>query len=361
MAQWFANIGGQRQGPVDSHTLRDWANQGRLKPSDLVWREGIEDWLPASKVKGLFDGVETARVPAVPDGEVLQPVAIIEPSPPAPRPVVPISSERPTVQVGRLNLAELRTPGESTLRVICLVFSILVYVVTFGIVALYAGMIMLMAFFALAVMLAEIRGNGIKVGPRQFPRIYESARRATEALGLDAIPEIYVIQSGGMLNAFATRWAFRRYVVLYSDLVDACGDDSAELDMIMAHEVGHLALGHLLWIWFILPARVIPFLGQAYSRACEYSADRCGMAGCGDPEAAKRGLLILAAGGKLARVASMQAFLAQRDQVRGFWQTVVEWIATHPWLTRRVEALHLFQSGSAQASYQPADDREVAR
>lgn len=353
MTEWFVQIDGQRHGPVDATTLRAWVREGRLKPSDLVWREGVEDWVAAVKVKGLFEDVDS------PEPQIVEPVGSVLP--------VPLEQRAP-LRADSLDLATLRTSGEATLRIVCLVVTALVFLAPIGVFASIAGLfvalqllimtgfMMLAGFFALAVMLAEIRGNGIKVGPQQFPKIYDSARRATEALGLGEIPEIYVIQSGGMLNAFAARWAFRRYVVLYSDLVDACGDDSAELDMIMAHEIGHMALGHLWWMWLVLPARLIPFLGHAYSRACEYSADRCGFAGCGDPEAAKRGLMILAAGGKLARVASMEAFLDQRDQVRGFWQTVVEWIATHPWLTRRVEALHVFEARTrgVQPAYQPA-------
>jgi len=229
---------------------------------------------------------------------------------------------------------------------VCLVISILVYlaltVATLGLALIFIGSFLLMNYIVLAMLLAEIRGNGVKVGPDQLPNVYRSACRASQALGLAEVPEVYVIQQGGLLNAFATKWAFRKYIVLFSDLVDACGDSSAELDMVMAHEVGHLALSHIRWRWILMPAFAIPFLGQAYSRACEYSADRCGGVGCDSGEGAMRGLLILAAGGNCARMVSLEAFLRQGNEVAGFWQTVVEWISTHPWLTRRVVALHEF-------------------
>ena len=199
------------------------------------------------------------------------------------------------------------------------------------------------AFFLLAFLVAGVRGNGVKIGPDQLPEIHQSAQRAAAALGLGEPPEVYVVQAGGILNAFVTRFAFRRHVVPYSDLVDACEDNPAALDMVMAHEIGHLSLGHLKWRWILFPSMMIPFLSWAYMRACEYSADRCGFAGCADREGAQRGLLILAAGGDCARIASLEAFLRQRNEVAGFWQTVVGWFATHPWVTNRVAALDTFQ------------------
>lgn len=289
---------------------------------------------------------------------------IVIPSPPAAPGAPPMvaaapaarpSGSPPVVQAtagaAQMDLSSLRSPNESLLRTVCLVFAILIYLVLLLTIIgiFYFGIIVAASWIGLAIHLCHVRGNGIKVGRDQLPQVYASACRAAKALGLAEVPEVYVIQQGGMLNAFATKWAFRNYIVLYSDLVDACGDDSGELDMIVAHEMGHLALRHITWHWILLPAMMVPFLSQAYSRACEYSADRCGWAACLDKQAAARGLLVLAAGGNLARMASLEAFLRQRDEVRGFWQTVVEWFSTHPWLTRRVEALHRLSPGGGVA------------
>lgn len=287
--------------------------------------------------------------------------ALTIPSPPAGVPGVPAAPGAPAAPAapaqyapgegGAIDLARMKTSGETTLRVVCLIFAILIYIplVISCLGIIYLGSFMLFSYLGLAFMMAHVRGNGIKVGPDQLPEVYESARRAAAAMGLAEVPDVYVIQAGGILNAFATKFAFRKYVVMYSDLVDACGDNTAELDMIMAHEIGHLALKHITWMWILFPTMLIPFLSQGYSRACEYSADRCGWAGCGNDEAAARGLLILAAGGKYARMASLEAFIRQRQEVSGFWQTVVEWFSTHPWLTRRVEALNLLSRSAGGA------------
>ena len=53
-ALWYYERGGQRLGPVSPENLRELAASGRLRASDLVWKQGLETWVPAARVKGLF-------------------------------------------------------------------------------------------------------------------------------------------------------------------------------------------------------------------------------------------------------------------------------------------------------------------
>jgi hypothetical protein len=53
-SSWFYSVKGQRQGPVDSKRLKELARHGGLSPTDMVWHEGMIEWIPASKVRGLF-------------------------------------------------------------------------------------------------------------------------------------------------------------------------------------------------------------------------------------------------------------------------------------------------------------------
>ena len=55
MAQWYWMKGEQRRGPVDTGELRRLASVGELKPTDVIWREGLPNWVPASQAKGLFE------------------------------------------------------------------------------------------------------------------------------------------------------------------------------------------------------------------------------------------------------------------------------------------------------------------
>src|SRR5438045_1584899 len=57
-ANWYVakRAGGQQQrlGPLTFDRLRAMAADGQLQPVDLVCREGMENWWPAERVKGLF-------------------------------------------------------------------------------------------------------------------------------------------------------------------------------------------------------------------------------------------------------------------------------------------------------------------
>ncbi len=52
--EWMYFVDGQQHGPVSSQGLRQLAAAGKLSPTDLVWREGLAEWAPAAKLKGLF-------------------------------------------------------------------------------------------------------------------------------------------------------------------------------------------------------------------------------------------------------------------------------------------------------------------
>lgn len=53
--QWKYKHGNQELGPVTSAQLKKLATAGKLAPDDLVWKEGLSDWVAARRVKGLFD------------------------------------------------------------------------------------------------------------------------------------------------------------------------------------------------------------------------------------------------------------------------------------------------------------------
>jgi uncharacterized protein DUF4339 len=53
--EWFYAKNDQPCGPVSPAELRKFADEGELHREDLVWREGMGEWIPAGKIKGLFD------------------------------------------------------------------------------------------------------------------------------------------------------------------------------------------------------------------------------------------------------------------------------------------------------------------
>src|SRR5207237_399004 len=62
--QWHYTRAGKQFGPVPAAELKQLASSGRLSARDLVWKEGMSEWVAAYKVKGLFDSSPVA-IPAL--------------------------------------------------------------------------------------------------------------------------------------------------------------------------------------------------------------------------------------------------------------------------------------------------------
>jgi hypothetical protein len=55
ITEWHYTINGQPAAvPVNPTQLKQLAESGQLKPTDLVWQDGMLEWAPAGSIKGLF-------------------------------------------------------------------------------------------------------------------------------------------------------------------------------------------------------------------------------------------------------------------------------------------------------------------
>ena len=246
-----------------------------------------------------------------------------------------------------------RWPSERPLFALSLLVSIVLWLLALVSVVgiIYAGIFALIFFLMHLGFVAHVRGSAVRLSPEQFPELHQRVARMAVKLGMMRVPETYVMQAGGALNAFATRFLGSNIVVLYSDLLEACGDNESARDMIIAHELGHIQAGHLAWHWVLLPSAIVPFLGTALSRAREYTCDRFGLAGAGDKDAALVGLSILAAGAKYGPRVNRTALVSQRALLNNGWMTLGEWLSTHPPLSKRLAALEPSLIGSAPRTY----------
>jgi hypothetical protein len=55
MAEWYYGKGAQQFGPIDEATLRARIATGEVSGSDLIWTEGMVEWIPLSKVSQFSD------------------------------------------------------------------------------------------------------------------------------------------------------------------------------------------------------------------------------------------------------------------------------------------------------------------
>lgn len=241
------------------------------------------------------------------------------------------------------NLGELVYKNEKTLFilhfVLATIFWLALIVGTMGMALFYMLGLFVGYLFAQSALIAWIKGNGVKISAEQFPDLHNSYTRCCQTLGVTPYPDAYLINGGGILNAFATRFLGRHFVVLYSNVVDAMEGNPEAINFYIGHELGHIQRKHLQWGPYIWPASIFPLLGAAYSRSREYTCDQFGRACCNDSQPALHGLVALAAGDKRWATLSVPAYLQQTKETGGFWMSFHELVADYPWLVKRAARL----------------------
>ena len=258
-----------------------------------------------------------------------------------------------------VDLSELVHPKERVYHALCITLSLVVYAWAIfalvsgnpvaGVLILYGAMFGVGFWMLHALFLGRLRGNAVRVSERQLPDLHEIVVEQCRALEM-GVPDVFVTQAGGMLNAFATKFFRRRFVVLYSEIVELAREQGEPaVRFVVAHELAHIKRRHVNRQWLIFPAMLIPFLGSAYSRAREYTCDRFGAHLV--PDGAESGLLVLAAGKRLYREVDTNEYVRQTNTEGGFWFWLAEKTSTHPNLTKRVAAVR---------QHRPAEVRERA-
>ena len=245
---------------------------------------------------------------------------------------------------------ELVHSKEKLYFTLVVIVSILIYLslllTIVGIISLAIGVLVLWILHIYSMM--SIRKNAVRLSEYQFPEFYKKACDMANRMGMEKIPDIYVMESGGFLNAFATKSGFRNMVVLYSDvfaLIEAQAEE--EVMYILAHEFAHIKRRHVGYFWLFMPGLKMPFLGKAYSRACEYTCDRYGAYFSQSYEAAKNALTVLAIGPKLYSKVNQNAFVQQMHYENEFFSFIEEILSTHPSLPNRLQAIEaFFQQGN---------------
>ena len=231
-------------------------------------------------------------------------------------------------------------PRERTLGTITLVLGLIAWVVivlgTLGIVLIYLLLGFIAYLFAQSALIAHIKNTAVRLTPQQFPDLHARFLDCCKKLQIDTPPEAYVLAGNGLLNAFATRFLGRHFVVLLSDTIDALEADPEGINFYIGHELGHVRMKHLTGRFWRMPVLWLPLIGAAYSRAKESTCDRHGLACCPNPDTAARALVVLAAGTRRWRDVDLRGYATQVQESNGFWSAFHELIGGYPWLTKRV-------------------------
>ncbi len=198
------------------------------------------------------------------------------------------------------------------------------------------ALLAILIWFLNGLFIAWIKAEGVKISEDQIPELYKAFLGVCSTLGIEKIPALYVVQSDGMLNAFATRHSRRDFIVLYSDIVESYGTNSPEISFLLGHEIGHIRKKHILKSFFLIPSNFIPLLWEAYSRACEATCDRHGALASNDLDASIKALMILSGGKEIGEKMNRESFVKQYIEDRGFFISCHELMSNYPTLSQRV-------------------------
>ena len=241
-------------------------------------------------------------------------------------------------------------PKEVSYYNIKLVFSLLVYLGVFGFLAysmvtnlagsifmLFAmvpviGVVLLSGWIGKGIFIGYIKGNSIQLTADQYPEIYQIIKDQAHRIDVD-MPEVYI--AAGHFNAFVTRFSRRHLMLIYSEVLETTTKGNYDvLKYVTAHELCHIKQRHLAKRKYLLPSAIIPFLGLAYSRGCEYTCDRVGYDF--SPKGSVEGVLIMTTGKEVYSKFNAEKHIENSIRNADLWTWLSEKFLTHPHLYKRL-------------------------
>jgi len=204
----------------------------------------------------------------------------------------------------------------------------------------------------------QLTGSHLRVTPDSVPEVHEKLVAACDILDLPHLPDLYI--AAGDLNAF-TAGVEKPLIVLNSAIVDRLTDD--ELLFVLAHEIGHIKSGHVLYYQI---AEFLPVIGAIvggatfglgdlfstglqiallnWKRMAEFTADRAGLLGCQDANVPITAMVKIAGlPQKYDGAINPEDFIAQAREFKTFDADKLNWFVkalstmgqTHPWTVMR--------------------------
>ena len=212
-------------------------------------------------------------------------------------------------------------------------------------IAVSVGLLIIVANILLAravakgILIGIIQGNTVKLSETQYPEIYDIVKDQAQQLGLKEVPEVHIAY--GHFNAFVTKFARTKYLLLFSEVVEtALKGDHEAIKFIIGHELAHLQRKHLSKGLLLAPSNFVPFLSLAYSRGCEYTCDRIGYHF--SHRGALQGMLMLAAGKEVYAKINIEEFINDSVAQSGFWFWLSEKFLSHPHIVKRAKAIKYY-------------------
>jgi Zn-dependent protease with chaperone function len=199
----------------------------------------------------------------------------------------------------------------------------------------------------------DLLGRAVRVTDHQFPELYALLQRASETLRIP-VPALYVAPQISELNAHTFGTDMDAYIVLNAALVDHLTPE--ELLCVIGHECGHIQNNHAVYLtalyylttaasrfvrWIVQPATLAL---KGWSRRAEVTCDRAGLLCTRSLDVSLAALVKLALGSKrLYEKIDLNEYLKQLDEARTGPGKLGEYLQSHPYLPKRVQALKEFE------------------
>ncbi len=217
----------------------------------------------------------------------------------------------------------------------------------------------------------QINLTALKVGPDQFPEVYQITQECARRLGI-GMPTIFVQSNMSEMNAGA--YCFEDdspLITITSGLLERF--TKGELKVVIGHECGHVHNNHLIYTTAVntilqsfqmtipgvrqiiaMGSAPIQYALMAWSRAAEVTCDRAGII-CSDSfddEISSKAKFLYGAAFDSAKV-NVDAILKQYDMLRQTPVRLLEMQADHPIPVRRIFASKEFFQSEVLYQWRP--------
>ena len=187
-----------------------------------------------------------------------------------------------------------------------------------------------------------MRASSVKITLRNFPEIYSLIESYAWRLGMKQVPDAYIVQQSGVLNAFSAYLFKKQYIEINSEIFEVAYREHQDIDalaFIIAHEMSHIYYGHATLhynvpIWFSMN---FPIVGAIASRTREYSCDR--LAQHLTYNDGLEAMFLLMVDRHLYKMVDKQDYLDNAVKESGFFMWLLNFFASHPIMPKRVLAL----------------------
>jgi Zn-dependent protease with chaperone function len=209
----------------------------------------------------------------------------------------------------------------------------------------------------------ELLGTAVKVTDQQYPRVFEAAKAAGAALRV-RVPVVFAAPSEDItVKVLGTEDA--PHLIVNLALAERL--DDVDLLAAIAHELGHIQNGHILFTtalhyltnsaaffirWIVQPAIMTL---QAWARRAEVTCDRAALLAVRDLDKTLNALVKLELGVDKGSAFNADEYLKAVPEPKKGLGRFAELFRSHPYMPKRVQALRLFANSALFATVTGAD------